>query len=410
MTIAKTIPSSNGTPQPSSQQYSTAWILLLALLTSLGPLSIDMYLPALPVMANAFGVPTQMVANSLPAYFLGLALGQLIYGPLSDRIGRKPPLYFGLALFSVASVLCVFAQNEWSLIAARILQALGGCVGVVIARAAIRDRLDLQTSAQAFSSMMIVMTIAPIIAPTLAAWVLQWMNWQAIFAVLACVGMICLICVHFFFQETLAKQHRLNLNFQQVLTLYGSILKDSNFRMPMLAGCLTGGALFCYISGSSAVMMDQYGLSETAFAYLFGANAVGIMLFSTINKKISGKLGVLQRLKLGSTIQLTGALLLVIAGSLPQADLTWVMLGLFLAVSGIGFTGPNAMALAMAGQGARAGTASAVMGSVQFFCGLIGGVLLNFMLWSALLNMALLMLLFIGAGLLATFKIKPDLD
>ena len=410
MTIAKTIPSSNGTPQPSSQQYSTAWILLLALLTSLGPLSIDMYLPALPVMANAFGVPTQMVANSLPAYFLGLALGQLIYGPLSDRIGRKPPLYFGLALFSVASVLCVFAQNEWSLIAARILQALGGCVGVVIARAAIRDRLDLQTSAQAFSSMMIVMTIAPIIAPTLGAWVLQWMNWQAIFAVLACVGMICLICVHFFFQETLAKQHRLNLNFQQVLTLYGSILKDSNFRMPMLAGCLTGGALFCYISGSSAVMMDQYGLSETAFAYLFGANAVGIMLFSTINKKISGKLGVLQRLKLGSTIQVTGALLLVIAGSLPQADLIWVMLGLFLAVSGIGFTGPNAMALAMAGQGARAGTASAVMGSVQFFCGLIGGVLLNFMLWSALLNMALLMLLFIGAGMLATFKIKPDLD
>lgn len=410
MTIAKTIPSSNGTPQPSSQQYSTAWILLLALLTSLGPLSIDMYLPALPVMANAFGVPTQMVANSLPAYFLGLALGQLIYGPLSDRIGRKPPLYFGLALFSVASVLCVFAQNEWNLIAARILQALGGCVGVVIARAAIRDRLDLQTSAQAFSSMMIVMTIAPIIAPTLGAWVLQWMNWQAIFAVLACVGMICLICVHFFFQETLAKQQRLNLNFQQVLTLYGSILKDSNFRMPMLAGCLTGGALFCYISGSSAVMMDQYGLSETAFAYLFGANAVGIMLFSTINKKISGKLGVLQRLKLGSTIQLTGALLLVIAGSLPQADLIWVMLGLFLAVSGIGFTGPNAMALAMAGQGARAGTASAVMGSVQFFCGLIGGVLLNFMLWSALLNMALLMLLFIGAGLLATFKIKPDLD
>ncbi|MDM1486503.1 multidrug effflux MFS transporter [Acinetobacter towneri] len=410
MTIAKTIPSSNGTPQPSSQQYSTAWILLLALLTSLGPLSIDMYLPALPVMANAFGVPTQMVANSLPAYFLGLALGQLIYGPLSDRIGRKPPLYFGLALFSVASVLCVFAQNEWSLIAARILQALGGCVGVVIARAAIRDRLDLQTSAQAFSSMMIVMTLAPIIAPTLGAWVLQWMNWQTIFAVLACVGVICLICVHFFFQETLAKQHRLNLNFQQVLTLYGSILKDSNFRMPMLAGCLTGGALFCYISGSSAVMMDQYGLSETAFAYLFGANAVGIMLFSTINKKISGKLGVLQRLKLGSTIQVTGALLLVIAGSLPQADLIWVMLGLFLAVSGIGFTGPNAMALAMAGQGARAGTASAVMGSVQFFCGLIGGVLLNFMLWSALLNMALLMLLFIGAGMLATFKIKPDLD
>ena len=176
MSISKILPSSNSTPptapEPNMQQYSTAWILLLALLTSLGPLSIDMYLPALPVMASEFGVSTQMVANSLPAYFLGLALGQLIYGPLSDRIGRKPPLYIGLVLFSLASMLCVFAHNEWGLIAARILQALGGCVGVVIARAAIRDRLDLQTSAQAFSSMMIVMTIAPIIEPTLGAWVL----------------------------------------------------------------------------------------------------------------------------------------------------------------------------------------------------------------------------------------------
>lgn len=143
----------------------------------------------------------------------------------------------------------------------------------------------LQTSAQAFSSMMIVMTIAPIIAPTLGAWVLRWMNWEAIFVVLTCVGIICCLCVHFFFKETLAKERRLNLSFQQVLTLYFAILKDRDFRFPMLAGCLTGGALFCYISGSSAVMMDQYGLSETAFAYLFGANALGIMLFSTLNKK-----------------------------------------------------------------------------------------------------------------------------
>lgn len=415
MSISKTLPSSNRTPpsapEPNMQQYSTTWILLLALLTSLGPLSIDMYLPALSAMASEFGVSTQMVANSLPAYFFGLALGQLIYGPLSDRIGRKPPLYIGLVLFSLASMLCVFAHKEWGLIAARILQALGGCVGVVIARAAIRDRLDLQTSAQAFSSMMIVMTIAPIIAPTLGAWVLRWMNWEAIFVVLTCVGIICCLCVHFFFKETLSKERRLKLSFQQVLTLYFAIIKDRDFRFPMLAGCLTGGALFYYISGSSALMMDQYGLSETAFAYVFGANAFGIMLFSTLNKKISGKLGVLQRLKLGSFIQLSGTIILLLAGSLGYAPLALVMLGLFLAVSGIGFTGPNAMALAMAKQGARTGTASAIMGSVQFFCGLIGGVLLNFLTGSALLNMAVLMLLFIGSGMFAVCLIlqpQPD--
>jgi len=157
-----------------TQSYATTWIMLLALLTSLGPLSIDMYLPALPQMANDFGITTQRVANTLPAYFLGLALGQLIYGPLSDRIGRKTPLYFGLLLYICASILCTFANSEWSLIAARILQALGGCVGVVIARAAIRDRLDLQSSAQAFASMMIVMGIAPIIAPSLGALVLLY--------------------------------------------------------------------------------------------------------------------------------------------------------------------------------------------------------------------------------------------
>ena len=162
------------TPHQSSKQYSGAWIALLAFFTSLGPLSIDMYLPALPAMAQDLGVSTQMVANTLPAYFLGLAVGQLIYGPISDRIGRKKPLYFGMTLFTLGSLLCFLAPNEWSLIAARVLQALGGCVGVVMARAAIRDRLDVQASAQAFASMMIVMGIAPILAPMLGAWILQF--------------------------------------------------------------------------------------------------------------------------------------------------------------------------------------------------------------------------------------------
>ncbi|MEX7543181.1 MFS transporter [Acinetobacter baumannii] len=177
--------------QTAQRQYSIGWIMLLALLTALGPLSIDMYLPALPQMAHDFGVSTQMVANTLPAYFFGLAIGQLVYGPLSDRIGRKKPLYFGLALYAVASLFCVLATNEWSLIAARILQALGGCVGVVMARAAIRDRLDVQGSAQAFSSMMIVMGLAPILAPMIGAWILIWFPWQAIFIALSIVGAIC---------------------------------------------------------------------------------------------------------------------------------------------------------------------------------------------------------------------------
>ena len=217
--------------EQSKAHYSSAWIMLLALLTSLGPLSIDMYLPALPQMADDFGVSTQMIANTLPAYFLGLAVGQLIYGPVSDRIGRKIPLYFGLSLYVAASLICLFAQNEWSLIAARILQALGGCVGVVIARAAIRDRLDMQASAQAFSSMMIVMGIAPIIAPAMGSLILKFFSWHAVFAALSFMGVVCLFCVHFFFKESLPVSRRLNLSFQQVLLLYAAI-----FKMPA-SGC-----------------------------------------------------------------------------------------------------------------------------------------------------------------------------
>ena len=394
--------------QTNQRQYSTAWIMLLALLTALGPLSIDMYLPALPQMADEFGVSTQMVANTLPAYFLGLAIGQLIYGPVSDRIGRKIPLYFGLALYAIASLACVFATNEWALIAARIFQALGGCVGVVMARAAIRDRLDMQGSAQAFSSMMIVMGLAPILAPMFGAWILNFFPWQAIFISLAIIGVICWFCVHFFFKESLPVERRLKLSVYQVTTLYGAILKDESFRVPMFAGCLTGAALFCYISSASAVFMGQYGLSQQNFSYAFALNAAGIMLMSSINKHLNTRMGIFQRLKLGGAIQCFGALIVLGAGFMVHAPLWLLMSGLFLVVSGIGLTGPNAMALAMSQQGARAGTASAIMGSMQFGCGLLCGVILNFLLWSALLNMAIVMAIFVALALYYVFKLEHE--
>lgn len=396
--------------QTTQRQYSIGWIMLLALLTALGPLSIDMYLPALPQMAHDFGVSTQMVANTLPAYFFGLAVGQLVYGPLSDRIGRKKPLYFGLALYAVASLFCVLATNEWGLIAARILQALGGCVGVVMARAAIRDRLDVQGSAQAFSSMMIVMGLAPILAPMIGAWILIWFPWQAIFIALSIVGAICWLCVHFFFKETLAIDKRLKLSPYQVVTLYGAIFKDASFRLPMFAGCLTGAALFCYISSAPAVFMDQYGLNQQEFAYAFGLNAFGIMLMSSLNKHLTSRVEITKRLKAGSLVQVTGAIIVFIAGLIPAAPLWLVMLGLFLAISGIGLTGPNAMALAMSKQGARAGTASAIMGSMQFACGLLGGVLLNFLIWSASLNMGVMMVLFTLSGFVIVLKAAQQVE
>lgn len=368
-----------------------------------------MYLPALPQMAQDFAVSTQIMANSVPAYFLGLALGQLIYGPVSDRIGRKKPLYVGMVLFALASLLCVYARDANLLIAARVLQALGGCVGVVIARAAIRDCLDVQGSAQAFSSMMIVMSIAPIVAPIFGAWILHFFAWQAIFVLLMLIGLFCLFCVHFFFHETLPVEKRVQLSAKQVLGLYGKIMKDKSFRLPMLAGCLSGAAMFCYISSAAAVLMDLYGLSQQQFAYAFALNAFGIMLFSSLNKRLVNRVTIDQRLLLGGIIQTSGALLLSVTAIFGVASFGIVMLGLFMAVAGIGFTGPNAMALAMSKQGARAGSASALMGSMQFACGLLGGVLLNFMPWNALLNMGVLMLAFTCLGLLAITRLRKNL-
>mgnify|MGYP002511859260 FL=1 len=386
--------------------YAMSWIILLAALSALGPLSIDMYLSALPAMAADFGVSTQMVSNSLPAYFFGLAVGQLIYGPISDRIGRKPPLYFGLCLYIVAILLCLFAQDEWSLIAARILQALGGCVGVVMARAAIRDRLDMHSAAQAFASMMIVTAIAPILAPSLGAWVLMFYEWNVIFLVLMGCGLLSLACVHFLFKETLEPERRLKLSVQQVLSLYRSIFQDQSFRHPLYAGCFSSAVMFCYISASSAILMDRYQLTEQQFAYAFGANAVGIMLFSTLNKRLAGRFSILQRLKIGIVLQLVGVFVLVLLGYLDVDSIALVLLGMFVVVASIGFTGPNAMALAMAKQGARAGTASAIMGSMQFVCGLLGGLLLNFLVWNALLNMALIMLVFVCIAVWAICQLE----
>lgn len=392
----------------TSTGYSSSWIMLLALLTALGPLSIDMYLPALPQMANDFGTTTQQVANTLPAYFFGLAVGQLVYGPISDRIGRKKPLYFGLILYSLASLLCVLAESEWSLILARVLQALGGCVGVVMARAAIRDRLDLSQSAHAFASMMIVMGLAPILAPTIGAWILAFFSWHAVFVVLAMMGLVCLGCVHFFFKETLPADRRLKLNFSQVARLYMTILLDRSFRLPMLAGCFSGAVLFSYISSASSILMDGYHLSQQQFAYAFGINAFGIMLLSFINKRLAGHLGVLQRLCVGALIQLLGAVILFAVGLQWLHSFVGVMVGMFMAVAGIGFTGPNATALAMSQQGARAGTASAIMGSLQFGCGLLGGVLLNILSWNAVLNVAVIMLIFLAIGGIAISALIRD--
>lgn len=375
--------------------YQSSWLLLLALLTAIAPLSTDMYLPALPLMAEDYGVSTLLISSSLPAYFFGLALGQLIYGPISDRIGRKIPLIFGLSLHIVASLLCIYVDDLQSLLIARVLQALGSCVGLVLARAAIRDVMDTSEAAKAFASMMIVMGIAPIIAPTLGAWLLIFFHWQSIFVVLALLGVVGLIWVLLQFKETLPPSRRLNLSLWQASQLYIRIAKDNSFIHPMLAGSFSFAVLFCYINAASEVLMDVYHFSQQQFAYAFGLNAVGTVVLSALNHKLEHHYSVIQRLKLGGMVQAVGTVILCGAVWIHSFALPILMIGLFLAVAGIGLTAPNATALAMSMQGRQAGTASALMGSVQFAFGMGSGILLNVLPWSAVESLAFAMLVFV---------------
>jgi DHA1 family bicyclomycin/chloramphenicol resistance-like MFS transporter len=394
--------SSSVEPLTQSRPYALTWIMLLGLLTALGPLSIDMYLPALPSMGQAFGVSLSAVSNTVPAYFLGLAIGQLIYGPVSDRFGRKPPLYFGLSLFVLASVVCALSSNIESLLAARVLQALGGCVGVVVARSAIRDRLSPAASSQAYATLLLVMGVAPILAPLAGGWLLQW-GWQSIFWVLAAIGALALLMIHLQFDETLAPQNRRPLALGLVLRGYVDLFKDARFRTPALAGGFLMGGLFVYISASSAVLMGHFGVSAQAFGWLFGMNAAGLIALSQVNGRLVRRYSLLRLLQVGTAIQVVGVLLLLVLTVLQQVTLPLLMLCLFAIVSGIGLSAPNSTALALASQGQRAGMASALLGSLQFGLGLLGGVILHTLPFDQLTAIAVMMAVLIGAGALAVW-------
>jgi DHA1 family bicyclomycin/chloramphenicol resistance-like MFS transporter len=367
-----------------AESYRFSWIALLGALTALGPLSIDMYLSALPSMAKEFGVTTVDVSTSLSAYFCGLAVGQLIYGPVSDRFGRKPPLYFGLVLFFIASLACMFATQLEFLLIARVTQALGGCVGMVVVRATIRDRLSPTQSAKAFSSMVLIMGIAPILAPLLGGWLLIHFGWHSVFAVLAIFSAACLVMIHFGFQETLMIDKRRQLAIKSVFYTYWQLLKDSSFRTPALAGAFSYAAMFAYICAASAILMDHFGVSAQHFGYYFGINALGVIGMARMNGQLVGRFHILQLLRTGSLLQvISGIWILVLALSGQDT------LGLFGVVAGIGLTGANSNALALSYQGSRAGSASALQGSLQFALSLCSGVMVHALMFNVLTNLAL---------------------
>jgi MFS transporter, DHA1 family, multidrug resistance protein len=351
-------------------------VVVLALLTAFGPLSIDMYLPAFGDIAESYNTETNRVELSLTSFFLGLFIGQLLYGTASDRFGRKPPLYFGLVLYIITSLACAYAPNLESLIVLRFFQAIGSCAGLVIARAMVRDLYTPQASAQVFSLLILVMGIAPILAPLIGAYVTVAFGWNAIFIIVAVLAVACLAVVHLRLPETRAPNSSIRI--RSSLPIYWSVLRDPSFIRYSLSGAFSQSGLFAYITASPLVFIEYFSLEPTHYSWLFGFNAIGIIGLSQFNAWLLRRRD--SRKILNKSLPILGAvsILLFMAGYFEWGF--WgILIPVFLYISTLGMVFPNAMAGALAEQQERAGSASAVTGSLQF---LIAGII------SALVNVA----------------------
>jgi DHA1 family bicyclomycin/chloramphenicol resistance-like MFS transporter len=352
-------------------------VLLLGAMIGLGPLSIDMYLPSFPTIEREFGSASGSLQLTLATYFVGLALGQAFYGPISDRFGRKPPLYFGLTLFVLAAIGCALSTSVAELATFRLLQGLGGCAAMVVTMAIIRDCATGAAAARLFSRLILVMGIAPIVAPLLGGWVLTQFGWRALFLLLATGGTLALIGMHFLLKETRNPAHVVPLSVPSVLRSYGQLLTDRSFVGYALVGGMAITGMFAYIAGSPFVLIEIYGVKAQNFGWFFGANAAGFILGSQINGRLVGRFGstrVLHRAVVIPAVAGVALAALAFSGWLP---LPLLSIGFFAYVGSLGFINPNSMASALASQGHRAGTAAALSGSVQFVFATIVGVTMS---------------------------------
>ncbi|MFJ7795162.1 multidrug effflux MFS transporter [Pseudomonas sp. NPDC096950] len=340
-------------------------ILILGALTAFGPLAIDFYLPAFPAMALAFGTDEKHVQMTLAAYFLGLSIGQLLYGPVADRFGRRIPLLTGVGLFTAASLACAFAPNlEW-LMGARFIQALGGCAGMVISRAVVSDKCDAVGSAKVFSQLMLVMGLAPILAPMLGGLLVNTTGWQSIFLVLTGFSALAALAVALGLPESLP-DYVPRQPLKGALRQYGRLLADPVYLGHALTGGLAVAGMFAYISGSPFVFIKLYGVPAEHFGWLFGTNAAGFILVAQVNARLLAKRGPAFLLARAVWVYLGAGLTLLAVSSLHTEQLWPLLIPLFVCIASLGCILPNASACAMNGQGTRAGSASALLGCLQF--------------------------------------------
>lgn len=351
-------------------------VALLAALSAVGPLSIDMYLPALPGIAQDLAASPAAVQRTLGLFLAGFACGQIVWGPVSDRLGRRGPLAVGLLLYGLASAACAFAGSAGELSALRFLQALGACAGPVLARAVVGDVTGREGAARLLSTLTLAVGVAPLVAPPLGAQVLALAGWRPIFLLLAGFAAVVLVLARLTLPETLPPAMRRTGPVAGVAADYLRLLRDCGFLGAVVGSAAAFGAMFAYIAAAPFVFVAGYGLTPGRFSLIFAANVAGFVGAAAVNRRLLARRGSPALLWFGNAMMLLGALALL-ALAAAGAGWEWILAPLFLCVASLGFIAPNAAAAALARAPRMAGTASAVLGAMQFGGGAVAGALVG---------------------------------
>ncbi|MFI6736259.1 multidrug effflux MFS transporter [Nonomuraea sp. NPDC050451] len=367
-------------------------LVILGALSAIGPLSIDMYLPALPAITSEMLSAPAQVQLTLTACLIGVSIGQVIAGPVSDVRGRKTPLIVGVAGFMVASLLCAFAPSVPMLIAFRLLQGVLGGAALVIVRAVVRDLYDGAAIARIFATLMLVSGLAPILAPIAGAQLLAFTSWRGVFVALSVAGVVLLLAVLSGVRETLPAAERESGGLKHTVGTFGRLLRDRTFMGTALTASLAFAAMFGYISGSPFVLQEVYGATPQQYSLIFGLNAFGLTAMAQLGGRLSGRVPPVTLVVAGLAVALTGASLLLTA-ALTGLGLWGIVGGLFVIMLGQGLVMPATGALALASQPAQiAGSASALLGVLQFALGAAAAPLVGLVGAASAVPMACVML------------------
>ena len=368
-------------------------IVILGFIAALGPFSIDMYLPGFPAIAKDLNTDDAHVSLTLTTYFIGISVGQLIYGPLLDRFGRKKPLLAGLAIYALAALGCAWAPNIWWLIGMRLILALGGCVGMVAYSAIIRDRFPVDEVAKAFSSILLVMGVAPIIAPTLGGFFTGNLGWRSIFIFLFIIALVLMTVIHFFLEESKGHDKEVSLKPGSIAVNYAAVLRNSDFMLYGLSGSIAMAIMFAYVSGIPFVLMKLYGVSETTFGWMFGINAFGFIAGSQLNRYLLNRFDVVSLTLRTSFIQLILTVIFMIGVWQYELPLPVFAVLLFCVLFLLGFINPNSTALSLRSFSSNIGSASAMNGSFKMGAGAAISALMGVLYDGTKLPMVLLIFL-----------------